>query len=359
MFVLFVCVAALIGGATAIDPPPKPHVEGGRRLESHESGPPTVNHKIFNYGLKYRITHLINMSITVDGRLAGHVVIGLFGRTTPKTAENFRALCTGEYGFGYINSSFHRIIRGFVIQGGDFEKGDGFGGHSIYNNFTRFDDENYLVPHSEGSVAMASEKKKRNGSQFYMLLSKDAPHLDRVHVVFGHILEGFRTVIRGISNAHTDHAHKPNRPIRVQSCTAREYVDDYLERLHREKGDHLIDDEEASDAGTEHFEGPRRPHDPKHPRRDPSKKDDGKKDKQHRDEHHEKERFEKLKDLYNGSSAAAHQHRDDERVRQHHRGEEYKEKVQRKKMEGHQQDKKPQHGKGHPAAELKPQPPPI
>ncbi|UJR13569.1 hypothetical protein I4U23_000582 [Adineta vaga] len=142
----------------------------------------------------------VYLDIEINGSRAGRLVFTLYADIVPLTAENFRCLCTHEKGFGYRHTSFHRIIREFMAQGGDMTKGNGTGGKSIYGR--TFKDENFNLKHTHaGQLSMANSGSNSNGSQFFITLAK-CDWLDNKHVVFGEVIEGFE-VLKKIEDAGT------------------------------------------------------------------------------------------------------------------------------------------------------------
>nr|XP_010588206.2 NK-tumor recognition protein isoform X5 [Loxodonta africana] len=197
-----------------------------------------------------------HFDIEINREPVGRIMFQLFSDICPKTCKNFLCLCSGEKGLGkttgkklcYKGSTFHRVVKNFMIQGGDFSEGNGKGGESIYGGY--FKDENFILKHDRAFLlSMANRGKHTNGSQFF-ITTKPAPHLDGVHVVFGLVISGFE-VIEQIENLKTDAASRPYADVRVIDCgvIATKSAKDVFEKK-RKKPTHSEDSDSSSSSSS-------------------------------------------------------------------------------------------------------------
>lgn len=187
-------------------------------LQEFEDGLPYYDEVSFRespYMKKSTGNPIVRLEISVGSKMLGEIDIELAADVVPKTAENFLQLCTGEHGFGYKGSVFHRIIPSFMIQGGDFTSGDGTGGHSVYGNDV-FPDENFKLFHTTpGKVSMANRGPNTNGSQFF-ITTVSTPWLDGKHVVFGEVVNGMSTV--RLIEHYGSESGAPHKIVKIADC---------------------------------------------------------------------------------------------------------------------------------------------
>jgi len=177
----------------------------------------------------------------------GRIVMQIYMDVTPKTALNFKDICTGNNNdkLTYKNSIFHRVIKDFMIQGGDITNSDGTGGKSIYGD--KFDDENFTIKHTKGGLlSMANSGKNTNGSQFF-ITSKETPHLDGKHCVFGEVVEGM-DVVRFIEDVDKGESDKPTEDVVIEDCGEIEWKKSVTEippKSGEEDINNVVEDEEC------------------------------------------------------------------------------------------------------------------
>lgn len=186
----------------------------------HLSNDPVVTHTV-----KFEISKRVKGELYTYGNtiIIGDLTLGLFGITTPITVANFIHLSNMTFGYGYKDVIFHRVIENFMIQGGDFNKGDGTGGHSIYND-GKFDDENPKAVEfdKKGRLAMANLGPNTNGAQFFISTNDDLSYLNGIHVIFGQLIDGFDT-LNVLNKASTDTDDKPVNDIFVSNIIINDF----------------------------------------------------------------------------------------------------------------------------------------
>ena len=195
-----------------------------KKIEIMKNNKKKKKHRKKNiYNKKHRKKNIYNkkqndmvyLEIKVGKYVLGKIIIKLFSHIVPKTCENFKVLCSNKKSPSYHNTIFHRVIKNFMIQGGDFTNFDGSGGHSIYGE--KFKDENFKLKHYKaGLLSMANAGPNTNGSQFFITLKK-TPHLDNKHVVFGKVIQGMN-IIKKIGSVKTGENDVPIIDIVISKC---------------------------------------------------------------------------------------------------------------------------------------------
>lgn len=161
-----------------------------------------------------QVTDMVTLEFTIGGERAGLITIGLFGKIAPLTTRNFRELAQRPIGEGYQGSKLHRVVRGLTIEGGDYTRGDGTGGMSIYGE--RFNDEPFTLKHHTGWVSMVNSGRDTSSSLF-RITPTTSSWLDGKYVVFGKVLGGMG-VVRKIENVQTDTKDRPVNDVVITSA---------------------------------------------------------------------------------------------------------------------------------------------
>lgn len=223
-----------------------------------------------------KVNPRVFFDIEVGGLPLGRVVFELYADVCPKTAENFRALCTGEMGIGlstnkplcYKGIVFHRVVKNFMIQGGDFTVGNGTGGESIYGG--TFKDENFTYKHTKPFLlSMANRGKDTNGSQFF-ITTQPAPHLDNIHVVFGEVVSG-QEIVSHIEGLPVDRMSRPLQDAKVVSCGELELKSKHKSKK-KEKSKSVSESDSDSEKSKKKKSKKKKSHEDKEPKSSEPKK---------------------------------------------------------------------------------------
>lgn len=190
---------------------------------------PIISHKV-----SIEVSRLDGKGNTEDAKpvVIGNIDVGLFGYTVPFTVNNFLNLANMTYGYGYHDRTlFHRVIKDFMVQTGDYQFGEGYGGHSIYNNKGKFRDENFKLKHDKlGRLSMANGGPNTNGGQFFITTNDKCSWLDGKHVVFGQVINGFDTLDM-LNRAKTNENDKPLQAYVMSKLTVDTFDEKYLKNV--------------------------------------------------------------------------------------------------------------------------------